>query len=141
MSNPTLFKPIRIGNLELDNRIIVAPMSQYSAENGCMTDWHLVHLGHLAISGAALLTIEATSVLQEGRITYADVAIGAKRRGASDAGQGKQSNADFFARKWASGSGRRLDRVGQRTNFSGGSHGSDPPGNGEQPKSESAIGQ
>src|SRR5919107_6274235 len=50
-------------------------MCQYSAENGCMTDWHLIHLGQLAISGAALLTIEATAVLPEGRITYADVGL------------------------------------------------------------------
>ncbi len=50
-------------------------MCQYSAENGCMTDWHLIHLGHLALSGAALLTIEATAVLPEGRITYADVGL------------------------------------------------------------------
>lgn len=50
-------------------------MCQYSAVDGCMTDWHLIHLGHLALSGAALLTIEATAVLPEGRITYADVGL------------------------------------------------------------------
>src|SRR5690606_38555765 len=46
-----------------------------SAENGCLTDWHLIHLGHLALSGAALLTIEATAVAPEGRITYADAGL------------------------------------------------------------------
>ncbi|WP_456298837.1 oxidoreductase, partial [Geminicoccus harenae] len=71
----TLFTPIRVGNLELANRIVIAPMCQYSAVDGCMTDWHLIHLGHLALSGAALLTIEATAVLPEGRITYADVGL------------------------------------------------------------------
>jgi 2,4-dienoyl-CoA reductase-like NADH-dependent reductase (Old Yellow Enzyme family) len=50
-------------------------MCQYSAVDGRMTDWHLIHLGHLALSGAALLTIEATAVLPEGRITYADVGL------------------------------------------------------------------
>jgi 2,4-dienoyl-CoA reductase-like NADH-dependent reductase (Old Yellow Enzyme family) len=75
MSNAQLFTPIRVGNLELPNRIVVAPMCQYSAENGCMTDWHVIHLGHLALSGAALLTIEATAVTPEGRITYADVGL------------------------------------------------------------------
>jgi len=50
-------------------------MCQYSAVDGCMTDWHVIHLGHLALSGAALLTIEATAVLPEGRITYADVGL------------------------------------------------------------------
>src|SRR6059058_455285 len=75
MAPPQLFSPLRIGSLELANRIVIAPMCQYSAVNGCMTDWHLIHLGHLALSGAALLTIEATAVLPEGRITYADVGL------------------------------------------------------------------
>src|SRR5919206_738760 len=70
-----LFTPLRVGQLELANRIVIAPMCQYSAVDGCMIDWHLIHLGQLAISGAALLTIEATAVLPEGRITYADVGL------------------------------------------------------------------
>jgi len=70
-----LFTPLRVGALNLANRVVIAPMCQYSAVNGCMTDWHLIHLGHLALSGAALLTIEATAVLPEGRITYADVGL------------------------------------------------------------------
>jgi 2,4-dienoyl-CoA reductase-like NADH-dependent reductase (Old Yellow Enzyme family) len=75
MSGPRLFEPFRVGNLTLSNRIIIAPMCQYSAVNGCMTDWHLIHLGHLALSGAALLTIEATAVEPTGRISYADVGL------------------------------------------------------------------
>src|SRR5262245_12291217 len=75
MARAALFQPIRIRNLDLANRIVIAPMCQYSAERGCMTDWHLIHLGHLALSGAALLTIEATAVLPEGRITWADVGL------------------------------------------------------------------
>ncbi len=43
-----LFTPVRVGVLELANRVVIAPMCQYSAANGCMTDWHLIHLGHLA---------------------------------------------------------------------------------------------
>jgi 2,4-dienoyl-CoA reductase-like NADH-dependent reductase (Old Yellow Enzyme family) len=70
-----LFTPLRVGAVELPNRIIIAPMCQYSAVDGCMTDWHLIHLGHLALSGASLLTVEATAVLPEGRITYADVGL------------------------------------------------------------------
>ena len=70
-----LFTPLRVAAFELANRIVIAPMCQYSAVNGCMTDWHLIHLGHLALSGAALLTIEATAVLPEARITYADVGL------------------------------------------------------------------
>src|SRR5215813_7488346 len=75
MANPALFRPLHVGNLELANRIVIAPMCQYSAVNGCMTDWHLVHLGQFVLSGAALLTIEATAVLPEGRITYGDVGL------------------------------------------------------------------
>ncbi|HEX3158026.1 MAG TPA: NADH:flavin oxidoreductase/NADH oxidase [Gemmatimonadaceae bacterium] len=75
MSQAQLFTPLRVGGLELANRIVIAPMCQYSAVDGCMTDWHLIHLGHLALSGAALLTIEATAVVPEGRITYADVGL------------------------------------------------------------------
>jgi 2,4-dienoyl-CoA reductase-like NADH-dependent reductase (Old Yellow Enzyme family) len=70
-----LFTPFRVGNLELANRIVIAPMCQYSAVNGCMTDWHLIHLGQLSLSGAVLLTIEATAIVPEARITYADVGL------------------------------------------------------------------
>ena len=75
MPGPKLFEPFTLGGQTLTNRIVIAPMCQYSAVNGCMTDWHLIHLGNLALSGAALLTIEATAVLPEGRITYADVGL------------------------------------------------------------------
>jgi 2,4-dienoyl-CoA reductase-like NADH-dependent reductase (Old Yellow Enzyme family) len=75
MSAPALFSPIRIRNLVLPNRIVIAPMCQYSALNGCMNDWHVIHLGQLAMSGAALLTIEATAVAPHARITYADVGL------------------------------------------------------------------
>jgi 2,4-dienoyl-CoA reductase-like NADH-dependent reductase (Old Yellow Enzyme family) len=70
-----LFTPLTVGGVTLANRVVIAPMCQYSAVDGRMTDWHLIHLGHLALSGAALLTIEATAVLPEGRITYADVGL------------------------------------------------------------------
>ena len=74
-STAMLFSPFQVGSIELANRIIIAPMCQYSAEDGCMTDWHVIHLGHLALSGAALLTIEATAVEPQGRITYGDVGL------------------------------------------------------------------
>jgi 2,4-dienoyl-CoA reductase-like NADH-dependent reductase (Old Yellow Enzyme family) len=70
-----LFTPITVGGLTLDNRIVIAPMCQYSAEDGSMTDWHVIHLGQLALSGAGLLTIEATSVTPEGRISYGDTGL------------------------------------------------------------------
>ncbi len=70
-----LFEPLQIGTLRLPNRIIVAPMCQYSADEGSATDWHLIHLGHLALSGAGLLIIEATAVSPEGRITATDLGL------------------------------------------------------------------
>ena len=72
---PALFQPLKIGPLELENRIVIAPMCQYSAEDGNATDWHTIHLGHLALSGAALLIVEATAVLAEGRITPGDLGL------------------------------------------------------------------
>ncbi len=75
MAQAKLFSPVSIGGLELKNRIVIAPMCQYSAEDGKMTDWHLMHLGMLANSGAGILTIEATAVTPEGRISYGDVGL------------------------------------------------------------------
>jgi 2,4-dienoyl-CoA reductase-like NADH-dependent reductase (Old Yellow Enzyme family) len=66
---PRLFTPIAFGPLTLRNRIVVSPMCQYSAVDGSATDWHLIHLGSLALSGAGLLCLEATGVSAEGRIT------------------------------------------------------------------------
>ena len=68
-----LFTPFSLpaprGELVLPNRIVVAPMCQYSALNGLAADWHLMHWGNLLNSGAGLVTIEATAVLPEGRIS------------------------------------------------------------------------
>jgi len=66
----TLFTPLELRSLRLPNRIQISPMCQYSASDGCMGDWHLMHLGTLALSGAGLLVIEATHVSREGRITH-----------------------------------------------------------------------
>jgi len=66
----TLFSPIRLGDVELANRIVVAPMCQYSANDGVASDWHMTHLGMLANSGAGLLVVEATHVERHGRITH-----------------------------------------------------------------------
>jgi 2,4-dienoyl-CoA reductase-like NADH-dependent reductase (Old Yellow Enzyme family) len=71
----TLFSPITLGTRKLDNRIVIAPMCQYSADEGRATDWHLIHLGHLALSGAGLMFIEATAVAPEGRISPDDLGL------------------------------------------------------------------
>jgi len=65
-----LFSPIALRGLTLANRIVVSPMCQYSAVEGSATDWHLMHLGQFAISGAGLVIIEATHVEARGRITH-----------------------------------------------------------------------
>ncbi len=66
---PTLFTPLTVGQVTLPNRIVVSPMCQYSAVDGSANDWHLMHLGALAVSGAGLLFVEATAVNAQGRIT------------------------------------------------------------------------
>ncbi|MGI4812083.1 MAG: NADH:flavin oxidoreductase/NADH oxidase [Janthinobacterium lividum] len=64
-----LFSSFALRSLTLRNRIVVAPMCQYSANEGAATDWHVMHLGNLGMSGASLLCIEATAVEPAGRIT------------------------------------------------------------------------
>ena len=66
----TLFSPIEIAGVALANRVVISPMCQYSALDGCATDWHLAHLGMLCGSGAALVFVEATHVERHGRITH-----------------------------------------------------------------------
>jgi 2,4-dienoyl-CoA reductase-like NADH-dependent reductase (Old Yellow Enzyme family) len=70
LQHPKLFNPIQLGGITLPNRIVVSPMCQYSALDGSMTDWHTMHLGQLACSGAGLTMVEATGVTPEGRITH-----------------------------------------------------------------------
>ena len=70
-----LFTPIALRGLTLRNRIVVSPMCQYSANNGEATAWHMIHLGSFALSGAGLLTIEATAVEADGRITPGDLGL------------------------------------------------------------------
>jgi 2,4-dienoyl-CoA reductase-like NADH-dependent reductase (Old Yellow Enzyme family) len=72
---PRLFEPITLRGLTLPNRIMVSPMCQYSAVDGSATDWHVAHLGSLALSGAGLLCLEATAVTAEGRITPGDLGL------------------------------------------------------------------
>ncbi|KAI0913160.1 NADPH dehydrogenase [Ustulina deusta] len=69
---PTLFQPLKIRDLTLQNRFAVSPMCQYSADDGHLTDWHFAHLSQFAIRGAALTIVEATAVLANGRITPND---------------------------------------------------------------------
>jgi len=81
-----MFTSLKLRELELHNRVVVSPMCQYSATDGTVGDWHLVHLGSRAIGGAGLVMTEMTNVTAEGRITpgcagmYADEHVAAWRR-------------------------------------------------------------
>ncbi len=70
-----LFSPVQLGSLTLPNRIVIPPMCQYSARDGLVQDWHLMHYGQLAFSGAGLLILEATAVTPEGRISTEDLGL------------------------------------------------------------------
>lgn len=70
-----LFSATQLGKLTLDNRIVIAPMCQYSAQDGKASAWHRIHLGQLALSGAGLLIIEATAVEAAGRISPGDLGL------------------------------------------------------------------
>ena len=67
--NSYLFSPIKLAGIELENRIIVAPMCQYSADAGSATEWHIMHLGQFAVSGVGLIITEVVGVEMEGRIS------------------------------------------------------------------------
>ena len=70
-----LFSSLRIKEVTLRNRIAMSPMCQYSATDGFVSNYHLVHYGARALGGAGLIIQEATAVLPEGRITPGDVGI------------------------------------------------------------------
>ena len=88
-TNPSpapMFTPFRIGPMVVPNRVMVSPMCQYSADDGTPNDWHMVHLGGMAVGGAGLVYTEMTNVSREGRITpgcagmYQDAHVPAWRR-------------------------------------------------------------
>ncbi len=70
-----LFSPMTLRDLALENRIVVSPMCQYSSNDGSANQWHIVHLGHLALSGPAIVFFEATHVSPQARITYRDLGL------------------------------------------------------------------
>jgi len=91
-----LFTPITLRGVTLPNRAVVAPMCQYSADDGAATDWHVQHLASLAISGPGLLMIEATAVERIGRITHGCLGL------YSDNAEYALARAVAAARRWSS---------------------------------------
>ena len=75
MTQPLLFTPITIRDVTLPNRVVIAPMATYSAVDGIAQDWHLAHLGRLALGGAGCVFVEATAVTDQGRITNGDMGL------------------------------------------------------------------
>ncbi|KAJ5770667.1 uncharacterized protein N7511_002718 [Penicillium nucicola] len=72
---PKLFDPLTVRGVTFQNRIFLAPLCQYSAENGYATDWHLTHLGGIIQRGPGLALMESTAVQKEGRITPQDIGL------------------------------------------------------------------
>ncbi|TIU90843.1 MAG: oxidoreductase, partial [Mesorhizobium sp.] len=80
----SLFQPITLDGLAFPNRIAVAPMCQYSADDGSASDWHLYHWMNLAMSGAGMVTVEMTDVERRGRISHGClVVVGVKAEAAA----------------------------------------------------------
>src|SRR5215510_12866376 len=75
MAQPMLFEPISIRDVTLKNRVVVAPMHQYSAVKGFATDWHLMNAGRYAAGGAGLVIMESTKVERRGCGTVGDLGI------------------------------------------------------------------
>lgn len=69
-TTPHLFQPLTLRGVTTRNRVVISPMCQYSAHDGHVDDWHMVHLGRFAIGGAGIVFTEATAVQKRGRITH-----------------------------------------------------------------------
>jgi len=104
-----LFEPLSLGGITLANRIAVSPMCQYSAENGAANDWHLQHLGSLAVSGAGLVIVEQTAVESAGRITHGCLGL---YRDANEAALARV--VDFCRRAGSAALGIQLAHAGRK---------------------------
>src|SRR3954468_19570615 len=75
VSTAALLQPLTLRDVTLRNRLVVAPMCQYSVTDGLVGDYHLVHLGRFALGGFGLVVVEATGVTADGRISHGDVGL------------------------------------------------------------------
>ena len=75
MAGPKLFEPVQLRDVTLKNRVVVAPMHQYSGVNGYPTDWHLMNAGKFAAGGAGLVIVESTKVERRGCGTVGDLGL------------------------------------------------------------------
>lgn len=103
-----LFSPLTIKDITFKNRIVIAPMCQYSAVDGVANDWHLVHLGSRAVGGAGLIIQEATAVSPEGRISAGDLGL------YNDAQIEKLQSITTFIKQQGSIAGIQLAHAGRK---------------------------
>jgi len=133
---PHLFDPFTLKSITLRNRIGVAPMCQYSAQDGMPGDWHLVHLGARAVGGAAVVIVEATGVVPEGRISPADLGLW------SDAQAEAFAPITAFLKREGAVAGIQLAHAGRKAGvappWTGGGHLADAAG-GWTPMAPSAV--
>jgi len=80
LKNPPAFSTYLLRKMHLQNRIVMAPMEQYSAENGLISDWHLVHYGSRAIGGVGLIITESVAVSEIGKVTLGCAMINTKEQ-------------------------------------------------------------
>ena len=116
----SLFSPITLGPVTLPNRIAVAPMCMYSSDDGSPSDWHIQHWTQLAISGAAMITFEATGVERRGRISHGCLGL------YSDANEAAVAAKLAVARRFAAPGtvfGIQLGHAGRKASTAG-AHGS-----------------
>ena len=125
-----LFSPLPFGPYTLPNRVAVAPMCQYSADDGCAGDWHLQQVMQYAMSGAGLVTLEATAVERRGRITHGCLGL------YSDANEAALGRVLAAARKVAMPGTRfgiQLAHAGRKASTQRPWEGGRPLGSGEDP--------
>jgi anthraniloyl-CoA monooxygenase len=72
---PPMFRPFKLRGMEIINRVVMSPLCMYSAEDGVVGDWHVVHLGSRAMGGAGLVIAEMSAVHPDGRISIRDAGI------------------------------------------------------------------
>lgn len=70
-----LFEPLKLGPIEVANRIVVSPMCQYSADQGAASEWHWMHIGQFAMANPGLIFLEGTAVTPDGRISPNDLCL------------------------------------------------------------------
>jgi anthraniloyl-CoA monooxygenase len=106
---PPMFTPFCLRDLVIPNRVAVSPMCQYVADDGCVGDWHIVHLGSRAIGGAGLVMAEMTDVSREARISYGCAGLYKREHAAA-----WQRVVDFVHRESPAKIGIQLGHAGRK---------------------------